>query len=927
MRDFVNSHAGLALETQAIPNERHRPLFEANQHLNLLPPEQQAIRDRCFHSPGSYVEFRAEDINTSVSERFEKIVRRYPENVAVEMGGKSVTYRELDAMANRTAQAILTRAGDDSSPIALLFDKGIEQFGAMLGVLRAGRFFVSLEPSLPKSRLDLTAADYRPQLIITDQSHRVLAQDLVADSHRVLTIDSVLDDDYITATDPRISPDAYACIMFTSGSTGRPKGIIWSQLSLLHHVMLRTNADGLCAADRIAHLTAGTSNATTNVFFALLNGATLLAYDTDRRSMSDIWDWLAREHVTVCMIAAPLFRSLCAVPGKRSRLVDLRLIRLRSDTALVSDVNLFKENFPGQCVLANGLASSETGMLSEFYIGHDTVLDGDSVPVGYAAPDKELRVVDDDGHPLDHDLVGELVVRSRFLSPGYWRDPKLTNEKFKTDPDDPTMRLYYTGDLALLRRDGCLIHKGRKDFRVKIRGYGVDIVEVEKILHAHTDVSQAVVVARPDKAGEMRLVAYLTSRSQAGPSVSELRAVMRGKLSDYMIPSAFKRLDKLPLTSNGKIDRAALPEPDEMRPQLNVAYVEPRDELEQELCRIWVKILALDVVGIHDNFFDLGGQSLAAIRMISEVEQRLGKKFSVATLLQAPTVAQLASALTAQIDATPSALIAVQSNGSKPPFFCVHGTDSYARLARHLGIDQPFFGLAQHLDGRKVRHTRIENIAAYYIEAMKTFQAQGPYYIGGHSIGGLIAFEMAQQLQRQGQEIRLLVIIDSGEPLKRRPGGKPMAPDIESIHHSLKQPMEWFKKQDFIAPTSAKEKLLKRAKTATCALYHRIGVSLPPLLQAFYIDQVVYGEIYPKAHWDYVPRNYSGRAVYLKSEDSRERVAGWEMLMTQGLEVRSVTGNHLSMLDEPNLTALAEALKDCLTDAQQNPKRVVTSRF
>jgi non-ribosomal peptide synthetase component F len=288
----------------------------------------------------------------------------------------------------------------------------------MLAVLKAGRFFVTLEPKLPKSRLQLTAADCHPSLIISKGEHRELAEELVGERQRVLTFDTVFGPDAVVQRERRISPDDYACIMFTSGSTGRPKGILWSQRSLLHHVMLRTNADGLCCADRIAHLSSGTSNATTNVFLALLNGATLLAYDTERGTMNELWDWLAREQVTVCMIAAPLFRSLCAAPEKRGSLDRLRIIRLRSDTALVGDVVLFKANFSSPCVLANGLASSETGMLSEYYIGHDSVLEDDNVPVGFAAPDKELLVVDDGGRPLDRGAVGELVVRSRFLSPG-----------------------------------------------------------------------------------------------------------------------------------------------------------------------------------------------------------------------------------------------------------------------------------------------------------------------------------------------------------------------------------------------------------------------------------------------------------------------------------------------------------------------------
>jgi amino acid adenylation domain-containing protein len=915
--NLANLRADPVTEPLAKRSERDCGSVKPGQHLDL-PPEQRMIRDRCLHASGSFIEFPCADVEISVAARFEKIAQRYPGQVAVQMDERSVTYAEIDALANRIGREIIARPGPTSEPIGLLFDKGIEQFGAMLGVLKAGRFFVSLEPSLTKARLDFTLAECRPQLVITDRSHQSLADRLIEDRRQALLVETVSDDDRKMDISSRISPDDYACITFTSGSTGRPKGIIWSQRTLLHHVMLRTNADGLCAEDRLAHLTAGTSNATTNVFFALLSGAALLAYATESRSMNELWAWLARERITVCMIAAPLFRSLCAAPEKRERLDDLRLIRLRSDTALVGDVELFKQNFADRCVLANGLASSETGMLSEYYIGHETALDDNGVPVGYAAEDKEMFVVDDDGHRLDPEEIGELVVRSRYLSPGYWRDPELTGAKFKADPADPRMRLYHTADLALMRRDGCLFHKGRKDFRVKIRGYGVDIVEVERTLRTCRDIRQAIVVARPDQAGETRLIAYITTNDPAGPDVGELRAFMREKLDDYMVPSAFVRLETIPLTANGKIDRKALPDPDTARPQLAAPYVKPRNEFETQLAQIWAKVLSRDGIGIHDNFFDLGGQSLASIRLISEIEKRYGRQISVTMLLHSPTIAQLAGILAEHRNAAPSPLVPIQTAGSKPPLFLAHGTDSYSGLVRYLDGDQPLYGLAQHLEGRKVRHTSIEAIAAYYVEEIRRIQPVGPYYIGGHSIGGLIALEMAQQLQKGDQEVALLAVLDSGAPTKIEASDVCLARP-ESSRKNLSEKLESarLEKKLWSMRQRLQERLRRGTKATACGMYQRLGMPMPPRLKTFYVDEVVYGQIYPDAHRRYEPRTYSGRAVYFKSEDARERVAGWQKLMTRGLEVRPVTGNHLTMLVEPHVKGLAEALRQCLREAPQ----------
>ncbi|MBM4297805.1 MAG: alpha/beta fold hydrolase [Deltaproteobacteria bacterium] len=347
-------------------------------------------------------------------------------------------------------------------------------------------------------------------------------------------------------------------------------------------------------------------------------------------------------------------------------------------------------------------------------------------------------------------------------------------------------------------------------------------------------------------------------------------------------------------------------------------YLAPRNSAEEKLERIWAKVFGLDRVGIHDDFFDLGGHSLLAFRLISEVELEFGKAIPVATLLECPSVAQLAGALPTLSETGGSPLIAVQTSGSKPPFFCAHGADSYARLARYLGPDQPFYGLAQHLVGSRVHHTSIEGIAAHYLKAVRTVQPVGPYYIGGHSIGGLIAFEMAQQLRRLDQLVGLLVLLDSGSP----PRSSAIMAANRVRHFRWEYAFNKFdirhlKKVSWLARRWLDETLRLKAKALTCNVYHYLGLPLSPELKDFYVDQVVYGKIYPDAHRRYAPRTYSGRAVYFKSEDARERVAGWQKLMTRGLEVRPVTGSHLTMLVEPHVKGLAEALRECLTEAPQ----------
>ena len=267
------------------------------------------------------------------------------------------------------------------------------------------------------------------------------------------------------------------------------------------------------------------------------------------------------------------------------------------------------------------------------------------MPVGYALEDKEILLLNDDGEEVGLNEVGEIVVRSEYLSLGYWNNPELTAKKFKPCPQDPHKRLYYTGDLGLMLPDGCLIHKGRKDFRVKIRGYGVDLIEVEKVMRRHHGVKEAVVVASKSKSDETRLIGYFTSSTQLVPSVNELRGFLQKTLADYMIPSVFVNIDKIPLTSNGKVDRKALPAADNSRPELDTPFVEPRTMIERELVSIWAEILSLREVGIHDSFFDLGGHSLAATRVVSQVIKNFQLELPLQSLFQSPTIAEMAAVI------------------------------------------------------------------------------------------------------------------------------------------------------------------------------------------------------------------------------------------------------------------------------------------
>jgi amino acid adenylation domain-containing protein len=607
-----------------------------------LPSEQEAIRAKCFHPRGTFVAFPNGDVERSIPDRFEEMARLYPDRVAVGRANQVLTYAELNTMANRLARAIVAERGSGAEAIGILFEKSAPMMAAMLGVLKAGKFFVLLDPSFPKERLAVLLDDALAATMVTDRQNASLARQVVTNVRPLIQFESI--DRSIPAEDLgiEISPEALAFIIYTSGSTGQPKGVVWIHRQLLHQAMLYTNTYHLCRDDRISLLAAGTGNAITNTFYALLNGAALLPFDVRKQGVNQLAGWLVGERISFCLIGSPLFRSLCETLRGSESFSDLRLIRLASESVYKTDVELYQKHFAGSCLLANALSSSETGLSTTFFVDHEMKLVQDEVPVGYAVGGKEILLLDDSGGVAGVNEGGEIVVRSRYLSPGYWRRPDLTKAKFKPDPEGGEKRVYLTGDLGLMLSDGCLIHKGRKDFRVKIRGYGVETAEVEKVLQAHPAVKEAIVLSRRSESGETLLVAYITAAIRPAPSVSELRAFLEEKLANYMIPAAFVKLREMPLTPSGKVDRNCLPDPGRSRPEMKFPGVSPRTPVEKHLAEIWAEILALDEVGIHDDFFALGGHSLAATRVVSLILKTFQLEIPLQSLFQSPTVAAMA---------------------------------------------------------------------------------------------------------------------------------------------------------------------------------------------------------------------------------------------------------------------------------------------
>jgi amino acid adenylation domain-containing protein len=608
-----------------------------------LPLEQEAIRAKCFHPTGAFEEFPKEEIEQSIPERFEKIVARFPDHIAVKSKNQTLTYGHLNKAANRLAHAVLAWRGVSQEPVALFFERGLSLIIANMAVLKAKKFALLVAPSAPRDRIAHILNDSQASLVLTDTKNICLAQEWANSKTKLINLDelnSKFTDENLLLSIP---PDTYAQIGYTSGSTGRAKGAVKTHRQVLYASLNFTNLCHICAEDRVAVF--GFSAIGKHLFDTLLNGATQYPLDLQAHGLLHLAEWLNQEEITIFITLPTAFRHLVNSRTDDTSYPKLRLIRLGGEPVRKRDVDLYKRYFSSECLLANMYATKESGAICLFFIDKNSDVT-ESVPVGYPVAGMEVSVVDDLANKAENNQPGEIVVKSRFLSSGYWRRNDLTREKFHSAPDGGDERTYFTGDIGRLSDDGCLEHLGRKDSIVKIRNFRVDLGEVEATLTNHPAVKGAIVTAKEIPTGDTTLIAYLVLHGKQATTVTSLRRFLNEQLPEYMVPSAFVTLEKFPLTSTGKVDRRALPDPGKERPKLETPFVEPRTMIERELVSIWAEILSLREIGIHDNFFDLGGHSLAATRVVSKVIKKFQLELPLQSLFLSPTIAEMTAVIT-----------------------------------------------------------------------------------------------------------------------------------------------------------------------------------------------------------------------------------------------------------------------------------------
>ena len=690
-------------------------------------------------------------------ERVDQIVMRQahrePRRIAL-IGETTLSYRDLAAVTDRVLGALLAHGVRPGDRVATCLARGISSAVLPLAIWRAGAVYVPLDPHHPVDRLRYIIADARPSVVVVDDaSHAVLSRD----GGRFAQWDEVASgtaDSFVAASDP----ESLAYVLYTSGSTGTPKGVQVPHRALTNLMVSIQGQPGIRPDDTLLALsTVAFDISLVELLLPLTSGARLMVASREAAANPSILAVLLDDHDVTMMQATPTTWRMLVDTGWRP---PRGFTAISGGEALPVDLAATLLSQGGR--LWNGYGPTETAIYSTM----NQVVSGEPISIGGPIANTSLYVLDEHRALVPRGSAGELYIGGIGVGDGYLNRPDLTAERFLTNPFDPApgSRMYRTGDRVQLRADGSLAYEGRTDFQVKLRGFRIELGEIEARLREDPSVAEAVVVLREDSPDDRRLAAYVVPAAQAAIDTVQLRDWLRTKLPDYMVPATLVRLDRLPRTPNDKIDRRRLPAPAASDLGTSHEHVAARSDVEAALAEIWCEVLKLERVSVEANFFDLGGHSLIAIRLFSEIQRRLGQQLRFGLLLEHPTIAGLAAVIESdRTRAERSSVLPLQPQGSAPPLFLVHGIGgevwSYLPLAKRMAPDVPVFGI-YFQDDLPERPVTVASMAARYIDDLFRIAPKGPYYLGGFCSGAIIALEMAHQLLQQQKDVALVVILD-----------------------------------------------------------------------------------------------------------------------------------------------------------------------
>ncbi len=905
--------------TTASTAELHQRLTQFNDSAATYP------RDICLH------------------QLFEAQVERTPDAPCLLFQNEILTYRAVNARANQLAHRLRQLGVCPETLVGICMERSPDLVIAMYAVLKAGGAYVPLDPSYPTERLEFMLADTTVPILLT-QTH-LQSKLRNPNSAIILCLDA---DDFAAESednvDSGVGEDNLAYVIYTSGSTGQPKGVMIEHRGICNQLQWMQQRYPMTSEDAVLLKTPFSFDLSLYEFFSpLIAGATLVIANPDgQKDAAHLIELIQRARVTTLFMVPSQLQMLLELPDFTA-CDSLRHMFCSGEALPFALQQRFFATMPPPVTLHNLYGPTEASVECTFWdCERDT--QRTFVPVGRPIANYQIHILDEHGHPAPIGTPGELHIGGIGLARGYWNRAALTAEKFiwwlvagdwwldqaKTNYQPPTtdhQRLYKTGDLARWHADGVIECLGRIDFQVKIRGHRIELGEIEAALATHESVRECVVTAREDVPGDQRLVAYIVPNSAGWPVNGALRAHLQQKLPTYMIPAAFVAMERFPLSPNGKLDRQQLPAPEAVRRARATEFIAPANDIEHKLKQIWEETLRVHPISVTENFFDLGGHSLLAVRLFAVVEKSFGKKLPLATLFQAPTIRQIA-ALLAEDHWQPSwsSLVALQPEGDRPPFFCIHAVGGnvleYYELAQQMRPRQPFYGLQSvGLDGKQKPLRTIAAMASQYLSEIRQLQPRGPYYLGGRSFGGVVAYEMAQQLCATGEGVALVALLDTDPIGWLKRFSRRTALQYQARFLALRIQRHWDnlrglrlrEKADYL---HKKADYKKRKLTTLRWQVARLTASDTTASTLHDVEEFNY-----QAARQYVPAPYPGRVTFIYAQEevsTPENIFGWETLALGGVEAVAAPGNHQSMIKAPHVHHLAEQLKARLTQTNKH---------
>jgi amino acid adenylation domain-containing protein len=877
--------------------------------------------------------------NSTIASLFCSQASDTPDEIALIVGEEKLTYGELDARSNALASELRRRGVGAESLVGVALKRTPSLVVSLLAILKAGGAYVPLDPKYPKDRLAWIIDDSRMRLLLTTQE----VMEALPLAHRELqTLDvSVLDfqlgtEGGLTQSEPADTSLAY--VMYTSGSTGRPKGV------MIEH---RNVTNFFAGMDRVLGSTRGVWLAVTSVCFdisvlellwTLARGFTVVVQSEDQ--LDNLAPAMIKHRVTHLQMTPSLARILMLDPHIKPAFRSLKQILLGGEAVPVSLVREMRQIT--DAAIYNMYGPTETTIWSTAGLVSD--LSTSTIPIGEPILNTEIHILDENLRLVHNGGIGEIFIGGDGVARGYWGRPDLTAERFLTIPQVSCDRLYRTGDLGRFLPDGNLEYLGRTDFQVKLRGHRIELGEIEALLEKCEGVRQAIVVLREDRQDDKRLVAYLVASGAAEPSPQGLRGALESSLPDFMVPSHFVFLSQLPLTANGKIDRKAilnLPPP-------SIASAKPgagpsakhqgdsnSDPIEEQIREWFQDLLGASDVSEDDDFFALGGHSLVGIRLLSKIRSSYGIQMHLASLLHTRTVRAIAAAVRdAKANAGSSkekALVPIQPNGNKPPIFLIHAVGGdvlfYEPLAAALGDEQPVFAFRSPLSyQRQMRESSVAEQAQAFVREMQSFYPYGPYFIAGHSYGGVLAFEMARQLYGLGLTPELLVLIDSDLPGSTTQ--LPLRTQLATLVQNLRnEGMRYLARKSALKFGYLTEVFVHRLQLTAAALMEMVGRPLPLTLRYARIEEIHY-----RALARYRPQPYTGKTWLVRAvqrgfkgivslSQVDDPTLGWSEFAHGGLEIEDVVAEHRNILLAPHAAEIAEKIKLMISQLETNSQR------